>query len=136
MATALPIVPQHVMHVATPEEFQAATTRYLVQGFTVVAQDATSVLLLKKKEFNIIFAIVGFFFCVLPLAVYVIYYLTQSDQIVRITLAPPAMSAWSTNPPPPGGSLAQPGLPMTPAQVISPDGKYYWDGRAWQPIED
>ena len=39
----------------------------------------------KKKEFKALWAIIGFLLCVVPLIVYIIYYVTQPDvEIVEI----------------------------------------------------
>jgi len=115
MSATLPVRPQQVIRVATTDELRALTARYVIQGYVVVTQDATSALLIKRKQFNMIWAVIAFFFCVLPLLVYLIYYAFQSDQVVQIVLAPQAAA------------------PQT--QLISPDGKFYWDGAAWQPME-
>jgi hypothetical protein len=82
---------------------------YVMQGYSVVSRDATSVTMRKPKEFNVIWAVVGFFLCLLPLLVYLVVYAMQQDQVVFIRLA------------------ASPGLPQ-----LSPDRRYWWDGTGWQ----
>jgi hypothetical protein len=134
MATPPVIKPQQVVRVQTAEEMQATTTRYVVQGYSVVTQTPTSVLLIKRKQFNIIWAVIGFFLCLLPLLVYLIYYMTQTDQLVQIELIVPHGSTQAI-PPSPGSGDARSASPDAPAQVISPDGTHYWDGQAWQLIE-
>ena len=136
MSIAPPIQPQRVLPVTTREDLEATTARYVIQGYAVVIQSPTSVLLLKRKEFSIIWAIVGFFFCLLPLFIYVIYYMLQTDQVVQIELDSGPVAAPTGPLAPAGGSPGLDAPTDAPPQVISPDGKHYWDGRAWQPIED
>ncbi len=64
-------------------------TSYFAQGFVVANKTANSVTLQKRKEFKVLWAVVGFFLCVLPLIVYVIVYATQADvELVEITIEP------------------------------------------------
>ena len=96
------------------DELQLTQTinTYVMQGFIVASRDAHSVTMIKRKQFNVVWAVVGFFFCLLPLLVYLVVYSMEQDQVVMIRLA------------------AQPGLPK-----LSPDGRYWWDGAAWQDAE-
>jgi hypothetical protein len=86
---------------------------YVMQGFAVASRDAASVTMVKRKTFNVVWAVIGFFLCLLPLLIYLIVYSLEQDQVVFIRLAaPPAL----TGGPPP----------------LSPDRRYWWDGSAWQ----
>ena len=73
-------------------------TSYFAQGYVVVNKTATSVTLQKRKEFKVVWAIIGFLLCLIPLLVYLIVYATQPDtEIVEIIvsfppyLAPPRL---------------------------------------------
>lgn len=84
---------------------------YVAQGYVVAAREATNVTLVKRKQFSIVWAVVGFFLCLLPLLVYLVVYATQTDQMVFVRVA----------------ALPQAGLP-----TLSDDRRYWWDGVAWQ----
>src|SRR2546421_8733572 len=81
--------------VPTAAQMQQAIMSYVAQGFVVATQTEDATTLFKKKEFNIIWAVIGFFLCVLPLLIYCIVYATQKDQMVVIRVDPsaPAMLA-------------------------------------------
>jgi len=60
-------------------------TSYIAQGFVVVNKTETSTTLQKKKEFKLVWAVIGFVLCLLPLLIYLIVYATQSDvEVVQI----------------------------------------------------
>jgi hypothetical protein len=65
----------------------AAITSYAAQGYVVINKTPRSVTMIKKKEFSVLWAVIGFLICVLPLLVYLIIYAAQSDQLVEITIA-------------------------------------------------
>jgi len=109
MATAVSQVP-----VATPAQLEQMVSSYIAQGFTVANRTPDSVTMLKKKEFNILWAVIGLVVCLLPLLVYLIVYATQQDQMVEIRLDPAA------------AALGAVGFQM------SPDGAWWWDGKTWQ----
>ena len=73
--------------VPTAEAMEAQITSYLAQGYIVANRTMNSVTLQKKKEFNILWAVVGFVLCILPLLIYLVIYITQPDvEIVEIVL--------------------------------------------------
>lgn len=74
------------VQVATTEQLEATISQYVAQGFVTMNRTPTTVTMFKKKEFNVLWAVIGFFLCVLPLLVYLIVYATQSDKMVEITL--------------------------------------------------
>jgi hypothetical protein len=84
---------------------------YVMQGFNVASREPTSVTLVKRKEFNVLWAVIGFVLCLLPLLIYLIVYAMEQDQVVFVRLS----------------SSPQGGAPK-----MSPDRRYWWDGVAWQ----
>lgn len=112
------------VRVSSENEMEMAIAGYISQGFVLSNRSATGATMFKKKEFQIVWAVIGFILCLLPLLVYLIVYASQSDQMVQITLAP-------------AGS--QPQLPASSTQLVgtrSADGRWWWDGQAWQPVPD
>lgn len=67
---------------------ESAITSYITQGFTVVNKTSSSVTLIKRKQFSMLWAVIGFIVCVLPLLIYLIVYASQSDQVVEIVVSP------------------------------------------------
>lgn len=73
--------------VASVAEMDQTITGYLAQGFVVANKTSTSATLQKKKEFSVLWAVVGFLLCLLPLLIYLIVYATKPDiEIVEITV--------------------------------------------------
>ena len=80
------------MTVDSNAAMEQAITSYITQGFTVVNKTATNVTLIKRKQFSVLWAVIGFIVCVLPLLIYLIVYASQSDQVVEIVLVSGASS--------------------------------------------
>ncbi len=79
---------QKVM-VTTPSELEQTITGYIAQGFTIVNRSEGSVTLQKKKEFSVLWGVIGFLICLLPLIIYLIVYASRPEyEIVEITVAP------------------------------------------------
>lgn len=73
--------------VDSKEALQFSTTTYLAKGFVVANSTPEKVVMQKKKEFKALWAIMGFFFCVVPLVIYIIYYVIQPEvEIVEISI--------------------------------------------------
>ena len=73
--------------VSSAGEIDAAVTSYLAQGFVVANRTATTVTLQKRKEFKMLWAVIGFLLCLLPLLIYLISYSMQPDvEIVEISV--------------------------------------------------
>jgi hypothetical protein len=104
--------------VPTREQMRQAVMSYVAQGFVVSTQDEDSATMFKKKEFSIVWAIVGLFLCFLPLLIYLIIYVTQSDEMVVIRVVGQAQPAELS-------SVAVESL------TWSEDRNYWWDGKAW-----
>lgn len=110
------------VQVTSENEMEMAIASYISQGFVLSNRSPAGATMFKKKEFQIVWAVIGFILCILPLLIYLIVYAAQSDQMVQIQLVP-------------AGS--QPQLPATTAQMVgtrSADGHWWWDGASWQPI--
>ena len=100
-----------------------ARLKYLADGFEVLAQEPTSLLLIKRKQFNVVVAIATFLFCMLPFVLYLIAHSMEKDRIVEIRLV----------------SQGQPAEPLSPLDPTAPpqlsaDGKDWWDGKQWQAV--
>jgi len=68
-------------------QLEATVLQYVSQGFAVQSRTDTSVTLVKKKEFNIVVALLGFLFLLLGLIAYILYFaLVEKDQVVVITV--------------------------------------------------
>ncbi|MBI3877021.1 MAG: hypothetical protein HY300_13880 [Verrucomicrobia bacterium] len=72
--------------VASKQELDASIYDAVSNGFTVMHQTETSAIVVRKKEFSITIAIVGFFLCVVGLIAYAIYYSFQEDEVVEIEI--------------------------------------------------
>ncbi len=107
--------------VATEQQVEPVVTGYIAQGFTVQSRTADSVTLFKKKEFSILWLVIGLLLCVIPLLVYLVQYSREEDKMVIIKVAS-------------GGELAAPAttLPAVDQLTWSPDRNQWWDGAAWQ----
>jgi hypothetical protein len=127
------------IQVSSQPELESTIVSYIAQGFVVSNRNPDSVTLFKKKEFNVIWAVVGFFLCLLPLLVYCIVYTTQSDEMVIVTIAA-AQSAgqltwsedrqWWWD----GERWRDALLELPPQAVISEDRGTWWDGESWRPV--
>lgn len=109
--------------VGSERELDTAIAMYIAQGFVVANRSSNGATMFKKKEFQIVWAVIGFILCVFPLLIYLIVYASQSDQMVEIQLRPSDQQA----------------LPASPGQLVgtrSADGRWWWDGQAWQPVPD
>jgi uncharacterized membrane protein YukC len=80
---------QRMVEVRSREEMEQSIGHYVAEGFTVAHRSDTSIVLLKKKEFQVVWAVVGFFLCVFPLVAYLVYYATQKDEMVEIRVSGP-----------------------------------------------
>jgi hypothetical protein len=127
------------VQVGSQHELESTITSYIAQGFVVSHRTPESATLFKKKEFNVIWAVVGFFLCLLPLLVYCIVYATQSDQMVMVTIMAAQSSAeltwsedrqWWWD----GARRRDVLVELPPEAVLSDDRGTWWDGETWRPV--
>lgn len=107
-------------------EMEGIITSYIAQGFVIANRSPVSVTLMKRKEFSVLWTVIGFLLCILPLLIYLIVYASQSDQMIVINLV---------NGQQPMGQTGVPQLLAPATAPRSPDGNYWWDGQAWQPVQ-
>ena len=50
---------QQMVEVTTPQEMETAISSYVVQGYALANKTPTSATMIKKKEFNIVWPIIG-----------------------------------------------------------------------------
>jgi hypothetical protein len=127
------------INVGSSQELESTITSYIARGFVVSNRTSDSATLFKKKEFNVIWAVIGFFLCLLPLLVYCIVYATQNDEMVTVMVVqnPGIASA------PSGGELIWSEdrqwwrdtlLELPPGVVLAEDHRTWWDGETWRPV--
>ena len=123
----------------SPQDLETMTMSYIAQGYSIANKTPMQVTLVKRKQFSVLWAVIGFLVCVLPLLIYLIVYALESDQMVTITVAgaqpPNATGQLALSPPLTySGALGTP-QPMSYENAPrSPDGFYWWDGQTWRPI--
>ncbi len=144
------------INVVSADELESTVMSYIAQGFMISSRTPDSATLFKKKEFNIIWAVIGFFLCLLPLLVYCIVYATQNDQMVIVKVGPAGTSIEAGAPggahPAVGGQAGEvtwsedrqwwwdgsrwrdTELELPPGTVLSEDERTWWDGTEWRPV--
>lgn len=75
-----------VLEVGSTVELEQAISSYVVQGFVLANKTPSSATMIKRKEFSILWAVIGIVLCVLPLLIYLIVYATESDVVVEIRI--------------------------------------------------
>lgn len=127
------------IQVSSQQELESTITSYIAQGFVVSNRTPDSVALFKKKEFNVIWAVVGFFLCLLPLLVYCIVYATQNDEMVTVTVVDARDTGgltwskdrqWWWD----GEQWRDAMIELPPGAVLSEAGDSWWDGEKWRSV--
>jgi hypothetical protein len=98
---------------------EQSITSFIAQGYVLSNRTPSSATLFKKKEFSILWLVIGLLLCLVPLIIYLIIYASESDKMVQIYLADPATA---------------PALVQPPSSQLSPDGRWRWDGFHWVPV--
>jgi len=133
------------INVASSVELENTILSYIAQGFVVSNRTTDKVTLFKKKEFNVVWAIIGFFLCLIPLLVYCIVYASQSDEMIVITVGTGAVAGqlggegvtwsddrqWWWD----GTKWRDASAEMPPNVRLSEDEQSWWDGKAWRPVQ-
>ncbi len=130
------IGPSEIIQVSTTEELSRTVSMYLSQGFQIMAQAPNSVSLIKRKEFEVKWAVLGFLLCTIPLFIYLAYYVSQSDRVVEVrlvSLGPVATYSPQAPSPAPADVTPPPGAGSAPPQLSS-DGTHWWDGTQWRRV--
>jgi hypothetical protein len=131
--------------VGSPQELESTITSYIARGFVVSSRTPDSVTLFKKKEFNVIWAVIGFFLCLLPLLVYCIVYATQNDEMVTVLVTQNHGIAIESGD---GGLMWSEDrqwwwdgtrwrdalLELPPGAVLAENRRTWWDGETWRPV--
>lgn len=123
-----------VITVHSNEELRYTVSTYVDQGFEVIAQSPTSVTLIKRKQFQILYAVLALF-CIIPLLVYLFSYANQKEPVIEIRLVPSdAVGRLEHEPASPApAQTAPPGAGTVPPQ-LAPDGTHWWDGTQWHRV--
>jgi hypothetical protein len=134
----------HQINVPTSAELDNAVMSYIAQGYVVSNRTSDNVSMFKKKEFNVLWAVIGFFLCVLPLLVYCIVYAAESDAMVVINIGEPIaplqlngnMRLWSDDRRWwwDGAQWRDVVVELPPEAPRSDDGQLWWDGIAWRSV--
>ena len=106
------------LQVTSEQHMQQAITSYIAQGYTVMNQSPGHTTMFKKKEFSVLWAVVGLLLCIVPLLIYLVIYASQQDQMVEIHMVDPSLQLEQS-------------APVSYAGQISPDGHWMWNGREW-----
>jgi|GEM_PF-2335301 len=95
-----------MVSVSSEQALEQTITGYIAEGYVIQNRTPDAVVLFKKKEFSILWAVIGLVICFIPLLVYLIVYAADSDKLVEIRVDIP-VTQWSD------------------------DGRYWWDGTQW-----
>lgn len=77
-----------VVQVADPAGLEQAVTGYMSQGYSVLRQQPTLVVLGKNRELKWSYLIVGFLLCTIPGVAYLIWYSQQKDRRIEVRIVP------------------------------------------------
>jgi hypothetical protein len=125
------------IHVQSAVELENSVLSYIAQGFAVSNRTEDSVTLFKKKEFNILWAIIGFFLCWIPLIIYAITYSNESDQMIVIRVGHARVLTWSEDRKwwsDDGATWHDASGEMPVGATLSDDKLFWWDGTVWCPV--
>jgi hypothetical protein len=107
----------HSITVTDSVQMDRAIASYIQQGYNLANRSERYATLVKRKQFSILWLVIGIITLTVVLWIYIIVYLFQSDHMVQIVLQPYA----------PQQATATPGL-------VSADGLWQWDGASWRAL--
>lgn len=67
------------VRVDSSQSLESAVMSYIARGFVVIERAPTFVLLHRRKRFQIVWAVIGLFLCIVPLIVYLLFYAFSPD---------------------------------------------------------
>lgn len=119
----------HVIPVTNPQQLEQVVISYAGQGYQLAMRTETSALLIKKKELNIVWVLVGLFLCFVPLVIELVRYYKDEDLVVEVRLVPAGEGSA-----PPLTAAAPPSNAQGDEPHLSADGKQWWDGTQWHRV--
>ena len=122
--------------VRNEQELETLLAQYVMAGWTIVNRTPQAVTLVKRKQFNIAIAVLGFLFCVVGLAVYAIVYAAEKDKFVEIRVERGQAATFSAD-----GRWWWDGARWVDTELVvplgmerSPDGRAWFDGQRWRSV--
>jgi hypothetical protein len=117
----------HVIPATNPQQLEQVVLSYVGQGYKLEMRTETSALLIKKRELNIVWVLVGLFLCFIPLVIELVRYYKDEDLVVEVRLVPVGEGGIPEPPPPPGKVQGD-------EPHLSADGQQWWDGTQWHRV--
>jgi hypothetical protein len=112
-----------VVPVSSAEQLEQAVMSYVAQGYQPTVRTQTTALLIKKKELNLVWILVGALLCFIPLIIELVRYANADDQVIEVRVVSPGEAAAQSS-----RTIEIDGV----SRQLSPDGQYWWDGSQWQ----
>ena len=140
---AAPMVEYRTVY--SPQAMHEAVTGLIAMGFHVAAQTPTETTMLKRKEFSMLWLVIGVVLCVIPLLIYLIVYAGERDSMIILRLQDrpvgsspmprPEYLTWSEDRRVwwDGERWIDPAISFPASAPLSEDGLQWWDGQAWRP---
>jgi hypothetical protein len=86
-----------MIEVGNAQEMENAISSFVMQGYVIANKTVGSATMVKSKQFNIIWAVIGFVFCLLPLIIYLIVYAGEKDKVAEIRVRQGGATGGPTN---------------------------------------
>jgi hypothetical protein len=128
------------------EQLNQAINGLVGMGYRLANQTPTETTMVKRKQFSMLWLIVGLALCIIPLLIYLIVYAAEQDSMIIIRLQDPGTRALSPMPRPEhltwtetrshwwdGERWVDPALAYPSSAPLSEDGTMWWDGQGWRP---
>jgi hypothetical protein len=75
-----------IVEVDSPAGMETTISSYVIQGYSLANKTPSTATMIKRKEFNVVWAVIGFALCIIPLLIYCITYANESDKVVEIRM--------------------------------------------------